>query len=92
MWEKLKLTFLDKDGSFAIPELSATGTAIGAAISFCMMLAGFITEVWVRHHTPDYINFASGVAALCGGAGGIVVALGLAQRIRDGLWKDTKHD
>jgi hypothetical protein len=83
----VKLTFLDKDGSLAIPEIAATLVALVAVTGDLMILAAFVTEVWVRNHAPDYVNFGSALAAVTAGAGTIVAALAGAQRMRDGLWK-----
>jgi len=74
MIERLKLTFLDKDGSYAIPEIVAVCSAVssvGAALWDC----------FGRGHPLDLQGFGVGLGA-------IVLALGTAQRIRDGLWKD----
>lgn len=88
----IRLTFLDKDGSLAIPEIAATATALIAIGGSILIVAAFVTEVWVRGHAPDYANFGTAIGAISAGAGTIVAALAGAQRLRDGLWKpDGDH-
>lgn len=73
MKELLKNTFMDHDGSLSIPELTATGIA----------LLSIVSEGWdffYRGHSLD-------LQAIGIGTGALVLALGTAQRIRDGLWK-----
>jgi len=72
--DTLRATFTDKDGAFSIPELSATGAA----------LLGLVTSGWdyfYRGHSLD-------LQALGIGTGALVAALGVAQRIRDGLFRE----
>lgn len=69
----LKQTFLDKDGSIALPEVFA---ALAAAN--CIVCPFFD---WVLRGT------AYPVATVSASLMGLVVALAAAQRIRDGLWK-----
>jgi hypothetical protein len=71
--EHLQKTFFDPDGSYSIPELVATGAA----------LLGAGEQAWdffMRAQHFDGQAFGIGVGAL-------VVALGSAQRIRDGASK-----
>jgi len=82
-----KLTFLDKDGALAIPEIVATAHAAANIGAILLITAAFIREVWIRGLTPNYTGYAAGVAALVASVSINVAALGVAQRIRDGLWK-----
>ena len=68
--ERLKTTFLDADGSFAIPEILA---AVAGSEGVVTSLWGF----WGRNQPFDLQAFGLGLGA-------IIVALGAAQRIRDG--------
>jgi hypothetical protein len=70
--DRIKLTFLDKDGAYAIPELMATGTAV-------FVLGRAAHDLLFANPFP-YSEIGTAVGA-------IVVALGVAQRIRDGLWR-----
>jgi hypothetical protein len=85
----LKATYTDPDGAASLPELAATAVTALALVGDALILAAFYTEVWVRGHAPDYINFGTALAAITGGAATLVGALGAAQRMRDGL---MKHD
>lgn len=90
--DKLKLTFLDKDGSLAIPEITAAFHAIMSIAAIAVALAAFIRQVWIKDQPPDFIAFSTGIAALVAGVSIVVAALGTAQRVRDGLWKpDGDH-
>ena len=71
--DRVRATFLDKDGSYAMPEIIATCGAIGS-------LASSLWDCFGRGHTIDLTAMGAGLAA-------IVLALGSAQRIRDGIWK-----
>jgi hypothetical protein len=72
MFERLRKTFYDADGSFAIPEISAAGTA-------GLVIARAIRDFASANPFP-YSEIGTCIGA-------IVVALGVAQRIRDGLFK-----
>ena len=85
--DRIKLTFLDKDNSFAVPELSATAAAISMIAAAILSLAAFVRSVWFKDQAPDYAGLGAAIGALSAGIGAVVVALGVAQRIRDGLWK-----
>lgn len=87
MWDRLKLTFLDKDGSYAIPEIAATSAAASTLLASLLAIAMFVHKGWGQNMTPDYTGLGVAVSALTAGIGAIVFALGVAQRIRDGLWK-----
>jgi len=70
--DRIKQTFLDKDGAYCLPEISV---ALGGA----QALASAAWDFWYRGHSPDLQAFGLGLSA-------VVVAMGAAQRIRDGLW------
>lgn len=71
--ERLKLTYLDKDGSWAVPEVVATVAALNCVV--CPLFD------WIHRAIPYP------VVAITTSLSGIVLALALAQRVRDGLWK-----
>ena len=68
----LGLTFKDKDGSLAIPEIAATG---GAILVLCSAVRDFFTLP-----TFPYVEIGAAISA-------VVITLATAQRVRDGLWK-----
>lgn len=74
--DALRATFFDHDGSFSIPEITAS---IGAFTG----IGSYLWDFWARGGHFDLQSFGVGV-------GGMVLALGTAQRIRDGLWKDDR--
>lgn len=76
-FQRLYQTFLDKDGSIAMPEVMAT-----LAAANCIVCPWFD---WILRGT------AYPVATVSASLMGLVVALAGAQRIRDGLWKPD-HD
>jgi hypothetical protein len=82
-----KLTFLDKDGALAIPEITATAHAFANIGAILLITATFIRDVWIHGAPASYSEYATGVAALVASVSINVAALGAAQRIRDGLWK-----
>jgi hypothetical protein len=71
--DRLKLTYLDKDGSWAVPEVVATIAACNCIV--CPLV--------------DWIRGAASypIVAVTSSLSGIVLALAAAQRVRDGLWK-----
>jgi len=71
--DRLKLTYLDKDGSWAVPEMVATVAAFNCIV--CPLID------WIRG-TANYP-----IVAVTSSLSGIVLALAAAQRVRDGLWK-----
>jgi hypothetical protein len=82
-----KLTFYDKDGAVSIPEIAATAHAVVNVGAILLVTAAFVRDVWMQGHTPNYIGYATAVAALVAGAAALGAALGGAQRMRDGVCK-----
>ena len=77
MNDLIRKTFTDKDGSLSIPEIVAA----------CGAVPGIGGPVWdwaVRGSHFDLQSYGIGLGAL-------ILALGTAQRIRDGLWKKDEQ-
>jgi hypothetical protein len=78
LWQRLALTFLDKDGSIAIPEVVALIASVNCIV------CPFVD--WIRFDRPYP------VATVAAALGGLVFALAAAQRVRDGLSPtDDRH-
>jgi hypothetical protein len=82
-----KLTFFDKDGAVSIPEIVATLHGVVNIGAVILITIAFVRDVWIQGHDPNYVAYATAVAALVAGAGVTVAALGAAQRMRDGVCK-----
>jgi hypothetical protein len=77
LWQRLALTFIDKDGSIAIPEVVASCIALvvcGRAIRDCFSDAAF-----------PYVS-------VCAAIGSLVFGLAAAARARDGLLKPEEEE
>ena len=75
----IKLTWLDKDGSLAIPEIAATIGSMLIVVAACRDL--FLC--FVDKHDFPYLTIGAAISS-------IVLTLATAQRVRDGLWKSDR--
>jgi len=75
----IKLTWLDKDGSLALPEIAATIGSTLITLAACRDL--FLC--FVDKHDFPYVTIGAAISS-------IVLTLATAQRVRDGLWKSDR--
>ena len=77
LWQRIGLTFQDKDGSVAVPEVVAVVASLNCIV------CPFVDWVHRGEHYP--------VGTVSTSLMGLILALATAQRVRDGLWKPD-HD